>query len=287
MRLSAVGTGRRPPRRARTCRSGCAQEGRAARRAYRRSDAEGFLCRVAHALVVRPDPSTCRQRGLGRRSAGAAARVEHLGHRARGADLPPHAMTMIGLHRMRNIRDLVTSVIQEGCAGDLMECGVWRGGATIFMRGLLRAYQVDDRRVWAADSSRACPPPRPRSSRSMPSGSPRRQVGGPAGGGTAQFRGLRSARRSSPVPPRLVQRVAPGRADRAARGPAPRWRLAGVHPGCARAPVRPGGTGWLRDHRRLRLRVLSHGCAGVPDRAGITDPIQHADWTGVWWRKTA
>lgn len=31
-------------------------------------------------------------------------------------------------------------------------CGVWRGGACIFMRGALRAYGVTDRTVWVADS---------------------------------------------------------------------------------------------------------------------------------------
>ncbi len=29
---------------------------------------------------------------------------------------------------------------------------VWRGGATIFMRAVLKAHGVTDRRVWAADS---------------------------------------------------------------------------------------------------------------------------------------
>src|ERR1039458_3986673 len=43
--------------------------------------------------------------------------------------------------------------------GDFLEAGVWRGGATIFMKGMLAAYGVHDRRVWVADSFRGLPVP--------------------------------------------------------------------------------------------------------------------------------
>ena len=49
--------------------------------------------------------------------------------------LPPWAMTMIGLRRMENLETCVRRVIEDGVPGDLIETGVWRGGATIFMRG--------------------------------------------------------------------------------------------------------------------------------------------------------
>ncbi|MBT6273790.1 MAG: macrocin O-methyltransferase, partial [Chromatiales bacterium] len=32
-------------------------------------------------------------------------------------------------------------------AGDLIKTGVWRGGASIFIRGILKAYAVNDCRV--------------------------------------------------------------------------------------------------------------------------------------------
>ena len=35
----------------------------------------------------------------------------------------------------------------------------WRGGATIFMRAVLKAYGVTDRYVWVADSFEGLPPP--------------------------------------------------------------------------------------------------------------------------------
>jgi Macrocin-O-methyltransferase (TylF) len=81
--------------------------------------------------------------------------------RARGIDWPSHAPTMIGLARLRNLRQLVTQVLDEDIPGDLIETGVWRGGACIYMRALLAAYGVNDRRVWVADSFEGLPPPDP------------------------------------------------------------------------------------------------------------------------------
>ena len=40
-----------------------------------------------------------------------------------------------------------------------METGVWRGGATIFMRAILAAYDDPTRVVWVADSFAGLPPP--------------------------------------------------------------------------------------------------------------------------------
>ena len=45
--------------------------------------------------------------------------------------------------------------------GDFIETGVWRGGACIFMRAILKAYGVTDRSVWVADSFAGVPAPSP------------------------------------------------------------------------------------------------------------------------------
>ena len=68
-----------------------------------------------------------------------------------GRDWPEHAQTMIGTVRMRNIRYLVEKVIENAIPGDLLEAGVWRGGACIYMRGILMAHGQTERAVWAAD----------------------------------------------------------------------------------------------------------------------------------------
>jgi O-methyltransferase len=78
-----------------------------------------------------------------------------------GSDWPSHAHTMIGLKRLRNLRRLIPRVLEDRIPGDFIETGVWRGGACIYMRALLMAYGVTDRRVWVADSFGGLPPPNP------------------------------------------------------------------------------------------------------------------------------
>lgn len=79
--------------------------------------------------------------------------------RTQGRDWPVLAHTMIGMKRLDNLQFCLEDVIQKGVPGDVIETGVWRGGATIFMRGILKAYGVKDRRVWVADSFEGLPPP--------------------------------------------------------------------------------------------------------------------------------
>ena len=71
------------------------------------------------------------------------------------------AVSMIPLARFDNIRNCIESILRSGIPGDLIETGAWRGGATIFMRGVLKAYDVSDRIVWVADSFEGLPAPDP------------------------------------------------------------------------------------------------------------------------------
>ncbi|MCM3874774.1 MAG: TylF/MycF family methyltransferase [Pyrinomonadaceae bacterium] len=79
--------------------------------------------------------------------------------RVQGRDWPPLAYTMIGLDRLDNLQACIESVILNEIPGDLIETGVWRGGASIFMRAVLKAHAVADRSVWLADSFQGLPPP--------------------------------------------------------------------------------------------------------------------------------
>jgi O-methyltransferase len=79
--------------------------------------------------------------------------------RLSGEDSPPDAETMIGLKRLRNLRECVRIVIEDEVPGDLIETGVWRGGACILMRGALLAYGDQSRCVWVADSFQGLPKP--------------------------------------------------------------------------------------------------------------------------------
>ena len=77
--------------------------------------------------------------------------------REAGRDVPSQAHSMIGLRRMNNLQFCIEQVLADNIGGDLIETGVWRGGATILMRGVLKTHGVTDRAVWVADSFEGLP----------------------------------------------------------------------------------------------------------------------------------
>lgn len=79
--------------------------------------------------------------------------------RSKGLDWPVQAHSMIGSARMFHLRAMCEYVITHGVPGDFIETGVWRGGASIMMRAVLKAYGVNDRKVWVADSFAGMPVP--------------------------------------------------------------------------------------------------------------------------------
>lgn len=81
--------------------------------------------------------------------------------RENGHDWPRTAHTMIGLKRLDNIHFCMKEILENQIQGDCIETGVWRGGATIYMRAILKAYGDESRKVWVADSFEGLPPPNP------------------------------------------------------------------------------------------------------------------------------
>ena len=79
--------------------------------------------------------------------------------REEGRDWPWFGYTMIGHRRLDNIQMCVEDVLRNKVPGDLIETGAWRGGATIFMRALLKAHGNTQRKVWVADSFAGLPVP--------------------------------------------------------------------------------------------------------------------------------
>jgi O-methyltransferase len=82
--------------------------------------------------------------------------------RDEGLDWPRNAETMIGMRRLDNLQDCIERVVADGVPGDVAEAGVWRGGASIFMRAALAALGERDRVVWVADSFQGLPRPDPK-----------------------------------------------------------------------------------------------------------------------------
>ncbi len=81
--------------------------------------------------------------------------------RALGQDwpVPLLAHTMIGMKRLDNLQMCIDYIISDNIPGDFIETGVWKGGSTIFMRGALKIYGDELRKVWLADSFQGLPPP--------------------------------------------------------------------------------------------------------------------------------
>lgn len=79
--------------------------------------------------------------------------------REQGYDWPSQAHSMIGIKRMDNIQYCAEKIFSESISGDFIETGVWRGGASIFMRALLKSYNIKDKNVWVADSFEGLPAP--------------------------------------------------------------------------------------------------------------------------------
>lgn len=79
--------------------------------------------------------------------------------RFQGRDWPVVGHSMAGIKRLQNVAHLTDRAIAEGIPGDFIETGVWRGGASAMVRGVLKFRGVTDRKVYLADSFEGLPPP--------------------------------------------------------------------------------------------------------------------------------
>jgi O-methyltransferase len=209
--------------------------------------------------------------------------------RAVGADQPPDAETMIGLRRLDNLQQCVDDVITAGVPGDLIETGVWRGGACIFLRGLLKAYGDTERTVWVADSFRGLPQPAEHRDEdaedalwSDPSlAVPQSQVQA----NFARYDLLDDQVRFLPgwfedtLPTAPVQRLAVMRLD-GDMYDSTMVALESLYP-----KLSVGGYVIIDDYHAVR------GCQQAVDdfrtRTGITDELRQVDWTCRYWRRSA
>jgi O-methyltransferase len=207
--------------------------------------------------------------------------------REEGRDWPARAETMVGLRRLENLEACIGQVVADGVPGDLLEAGVWRGGAAIFMRGVLAALGEEERSVWVCDSFEGLPKPRPE--HAADAGDPHWTLPGLAVGleevrGNFARYGLLDERVrflagwfSETLPEAPIERLAVLRVDGDMYG-STMDVLEALYP-----KVSPGGFVIIDDYGGLPT------CrAAVEDyRAehGIVEPIEPIDWTGVFWRR--
>ena len=151
------------------------------------------------------------------------------------------------LHQLQHaVRDRA----RDGVPGDLIETGVWRGGACILMRAVLAAHGGPPD-VWVADSFRGLPPP----------DTALRRRGGEIPSPMADLAVSRNRCGKLPPLPLLDEQVRflngwfrdtlPGAPVRAPRAAAPRRRHVRIDDGRAR-PLPEAVARRLRDRRRLR-----------------------------------
>jgi O-methyltransferase len=205
-----------------------------------------------------------------------------------GRGWPELAHTMIGLRRMDNLRHCVETVIRDGVQGDLIETGVWRGGACIFMRGILKAYECTDRRVWVADSFAGLPPPDPARAPADKDDKHHRynelavsleqvQENFRAYGlldDQVQF--LKGWFKDT-LPNTTIERLAVCRLDGDMYESTDDALRSLYH------KLQPGGFLIVDDYGAVpACRQAVEDFRGAH---GITDPIQTIDWTGIYWRK--
>lgn len=71
----------------------------------------------------------------------------------------PEAHSLLQPEAFTNIEECISRLHADEIPGHLMECGVWKGGAAIFMRGCLAAWDISERSVFLADSFEGLPRP--------------------------------------------------------------------------------------------------------------------------------
>ena len=60
--------------------------------------------------------------------------------------------TLTSAERMYSLQIAVRHVVEAGVPGDLVECGVWRGGSSMLMARVLLELSVSDRRLYLYDT---------------------------------------------------------------------------------------------------------------------------------------
>jgi O-methyltransferase len=75
-----------------------------------------------------------------------------------GHDHPVNAYTMCGMKRLNSLHEMLLKIYAENVPGDLIECGVWRGGMCMFMAAFCAEYGLD-KKIVVADSFCGLPEP--------------------------------------------------------------------------------------------------------------------------------
>jgi hypothetical protein len=196
--------------------------------------------------------------------------------------------TMIGRLRLENVAACLESIRSDGIAGDLIECGVWRGGAAVFMRGFLKAFGIVDRRVWLADSFDGPPAP------SLPQDMDEDLSAACCPNLAIPLETVRDLFARYGLLDTQVEFLPGWFHDTLARAPIERLALLRIDADLyestrdALAALYPrlsaGGLVIIDDYRCIP--ACRQAVDEYRERARIATPLETIDWTGVFWRKS-
>jgi O-methyltransferase len=204
-----------------------------------------------------------------------------------GADWPAVAHTMIGMRRLDNLQHCVETALAERVPGDLIETGVWRGGATVLMRAVLAARGDTGRTVWVADSFEGLPPPDARYPADAGdthhaidylrvSEEDVRETFRRYGLLDAQVRFLKGWFRDT-LPSAPIERLAVLRLDGDMYA-STMDALDALYP-----RLSPGGFAIVDDYGAIP--ACRQATDDYRSRHGVSERLEAIDWTGVYWRK--
>jgi O-methyltransferase len=213
---------------------------------------------------------------------------DQLSFRSAGLDWPLHGLTMVGLARLDDLQRCVEAVVGDGVPGDVIETGSWRGGASMLMRAALDSLGQRERMVWVADSFQGFP----EVDRDLASGYDlEADLAGcdflavPLADVQASFArfGLKEGVTFVPgffqdtLPTLPARRWAIARLDGDSYD-ATRLSLDTLYPNLARG-------GYLIVDDYLPLDQCREAVDDFRREHGITEPIEHVDWSCVRWRR--
>lgn len=210
--------------------------------------------------------------------------------RREGRDWPVEAETMIGLARLDNLERCIRDVLEKRVPGDLIETGVWRGGAAIFMRAMLEVAGDVTRTVWAADSFEGLPKPDPvrypADEGDIHWAQPPLAVSLDEVKGNFARYGLlddqvqflagwfRDTLPNAPIEQLAVLRLDGDMYESTAVA------LESLYP-----KLSPGGYLIVDDYGNTQIPGCRQAVDDYRRAHGIREPIEEIDWTGVWWRR--
>jgi O-methyltransferase len=229
-------------------------------------------------------------RGLLNATGLAVVRRIPAAQRAEGRDWPLGGDTMVGMRRLDNLQECIADIVESNVPGDLLEAGVWRGGAAIFMRATLKVHGDVSRKVWAADSFQGLPPPDPRNF-PADAGDPHHRARilavslDEVKANFASYGLLDDQARFLPgwfrdsLPSAPVERLALLRLD---GDMYESTMLALQH---LYGKLSCGGYLIVDDYGNERLPACRQAVDDYRAQQGITEPIVRIDWTGAYWKR--